>query len=490
MPATKAELCFCHLCTESEGGSLGRLIPRSQLAVHRKRAEADLAARRAHKNTQDEWPGAELVDDVTSKIFSLTLSSDSNPPPSRCFTSRNEIQETQRSANVFDASPISLTAILEGLNHLDIGDSRSSVVNQRDASETREDTENGLTGEEQRPQPTISKRDRSALTAKTLASLKHIEQHSQRLILDLNIPLPPVDLIMRSELELKTLQATFSGLRRQTDALDIKKAETRECLSLLEARLNECRALHPSIKTPLQVNTGKLSHLSIFTGATCYILDHYYQTPVDAFLPIAQVTMFLAVACSAMMGISRRFGDFLMKMLALNLCVAFDQTKTGDKLTFHQEEILAALPRTMATAMEQFDLDVKTTIYAVCDTCHCTYAPVFKHGSPTPIYPQECTNVPFPEADVCRTPLLKKGRNADGTVIQAPQKTFVYHHFHDYLAGLLSRKDIEIIMDNSCDSLTSSIKNKQPTPLYISDVFEGDFLRTFEGPHPGKLFVD
>lgn len=264
MPATKGELCFCHLCTESEGGSRGRLIPRGHLNAHRKRAEADIAARKVHENSQDEL-GAELIDDVASKIFSLTLSNDSNPPPSRCFTSRNEFQETQRSSNVLDATPLPLGAILEGLDRLE-SDSRSSVIDQRDASKFREDTANDLSGEKQLTKPTISKRERNALTEKALASLKHIEQHSQRLISGLNTSLPPLDLIMRSELELRTLQATFSGLKRQTDVLDIKKTETRAVLSLLEIRLNECRALHPPVATPLQVNAGKLSHLAIFTG--------------------------------------------------------------------------------------------------------------------------------------------------------------------------------------------------------------------------------
>ncbi|KJA12923.1 hypothetical protein HYPSUDRAFT_209991 [Hypholoma sublateritium FD-334 SS-4] len=178
MPATKAQLCCCHLCTESEGGSQGRLIPRGQLTAHRKRAEADLAARKAHENSQlEDEPGAEFIEEVTSKIFSLTLTNDSNPHPSRCFTSRNEIQETQRSANV-GAAQIPLVAIMEGLDRLE-NDSRSSVMNQ-DASKVRENTGDDLTGEGQPPRPAISKRERNTLTTKALASLNHIEQHGQR----------------------------------------------------------------------------------------------------------------------------------------------------------------------------------------------------------------------------------------------------------------------------------------------------------------------
>lgn len=93
--------------------------------------------------------------------------------------------------------------------------------------------------------------------------------------------------------------------------------------------------------------------------------DHYFDSPVDSLLPIAQVTMFLAVACSVMMGVSRRFGDFIMKMLAFNLRVAFEETNAGKNLTLTQDSILTGLPRTIETALAHFDLGVKTTTFEV-----------------------------------------------------------------------------------------------------------------------------
>jgi hypothetical protein len=69
-----------------------------------------------------------------------------------------------------------------------------------------------------------------------------------------------------------------------------------------------------------------------------------------------------------------------------------------------------------------------------------------------------------------------------------PIKPFVYHHFHDYLAGLLSRPDLEQAMDKSCDDLMESLD--QPPPKFVRDIFEAEFLKTFDGPNPGTLFVD
>ena len=69
-----------------------------------------------------------------------------------------------------------------------------------------------------------------------------------------------------------------------------------------------------------------------------------------------------------------------------------------------------------------------------------------------------------------------------------PKKTFVYHDFNDYLASLLSRRDIEALMDQSCDELTASLS--EPPLRFIKNPFEARFLRGFSGPTPGKLFVD
>ncbi len=117
--------------------------------------------------------------------------------------------------------------------------------------------------------------------------------------------------------------------------------------------------------------------------------------------------------------------------------------------------------------------------------------PPFPSVLPFLYIPKECNNIPSPGGDVCGTLLLRKAADSNNEAsVSKPKKTFVYHHFHDYLAGLLSRKDIESLMDESCDTLSSSIKCGHPTPEYVTDVFEAEFLCTFEGPIPGQLFVN
>jgi len=208
--------------------------------------------------------------------------------------------------------------------------------------------------------------------------------------------------------------------------------------------------------------------------------------PVDLYAPVTQLTMFIVVVCNVMMGVSRRLGDLILSLLTITLQYAF-LDKSGN-LSLRQQSILDQIPRTMNTVLSRFNLDSKTTTYAVCPNCHCTYPPKFAYGSTVPSYPTECDNRPHPDSNLCRTSLVES--TDDGIDLSKPLKPYVYYHFHDYLAGLLAQKDLEKIMDQPCDDLISSIKANVPPAAYVSDVFEAEFLRTFEGPIPGRLFVD
>ena len=69
-----------------------------------------------------------------------------------------------------------------------------------------------------------------------------------------------------------------------------------------------------------------------------------------------------------------------------------------------------------------------------------------------------------------------------------PIKPFVYYHFYDYLASLLSHSDLEFMMDKSCDEFMSTVNNK--SPAFVRDIWDAEFLRAFKGPEPHHLFVD
>ena len=172
-----------------------------------------------------------------------------------------------------------------------------------------------------------------------------------------------------------------------------------------------------------------------------------------------------------------------MGLIAIIVHLVFRNSPSNE--TRHADT-LAQIPSTITATLSKFNLDGQTTIYAVCPACHCTYKPDFNRNSSTPIYPERCSNKPQPESGECHEPLLESP--VDSSPIRKPIKPFVYHHFHDYLAGLLSRPDLEQLMDKACDDLLESLG--EPIPTFVKDVFEAEYLRGFEGPKPGTLFVD
>jgi hypothetical protein len=204
--------------------------------------------------------------------------------------------------------------------------------------------------------------------------------------------------------------------------------------------------------------------------------------PINRHDPIAQITMFIAVVCNVMIGVSRRFGDLILGLLTILLRWSFYDA--ANNLTFRQQDILKQIPLTLVTALKKFNLDSQTTTYAVCPDCHCTYHPRFLSGSDVPIYPKQCNNHPTPET-TCNAELLDNDADNNSVPIL---KGFIYHHFHDYVGSLEARGDLTDLMDKACDNLMESIRRKDPLP-FITDFFQGEFVRTFNGSD-GKLFVD
>ncbi|KIO08055.1 hypothetical protein M404DRAFT_134964, partial [Pisolithus tinctorius Marx 270] len=211
-----------------------------------------------------------------------------------------------------------------------------------------------------------------------------------------------------------------------------------------------------------------------------FLADDQYCSPVNHMDTIAQVTLVIGVICSIVMDVGTRAGNFIMNALSLLLFLAFKDT--SGQLSVSHENILAQIPLSIASALGKFKLMGNTIPYAIC-SCHCTYAPTYANDSKIASYPPHCTNCPTPET-VCGEPLLDE--HSDGQL--HPKKVFLYHDFKDYLAGLLSRRDIEIMMDTACDDLAKSLHLSPPR--FVMNPFEAEFLCQFTGPQPGKLFID
>ncbi|KAG2738848.1 hypothetical protein P692DRAFT_20758511, partial [Suillus brevipes Sb2] len=262
--------------------------------------------------------------------------------------------------------------------------------------------------------------------------------------------------------ELLLLRKAVEKVKRKAELVVARKESIMLEMDALETQFNSCK---PSARDlPVEFDT-----------------DVHYQSPVNRYDEIAQVALFIGVMCKVVMGVSRRGCDFIMGLISVLLFLTF--RRSDGSLSSSHENVLRQIPTTFETALTKFHLTGKTVAYAICPSCHCTYGPRYAEGSTIPTYPERCTHRPAPEAE-CGQPLLEHGR--DGLL--RPMKTFIYHDFKDYLAGLLSRADIEAAMDQACDDLQDSINS--PHPAFMKNAFEAQFLRQFCGPQPSSLFID
>jgi hypothetical protein len=168
-------------------------------------------------------------------------------------------------------------------------------------------------------------------------------------------------------------------------------------------------------------------------------------------------------------------------MISLLVGTVFSHGQMSGNMNAEQQFIHSQIPLRISDALKHFNLEGKTTTYAMCPSCHKGYAPSFSLDSSQPIYPEHCSNVIL-EQGICGEALLDGGNNPQ------PLKPFVYHHLDDFVGSLLAREDLERYIDTACDDLKDSI-DKGEEPHFVHDIFQASFLRTFKGPD-GKLFID
>ena len=201
---------------------------------------------------------------------------------------------------------------------------------------------------------------------------------------------------------------------------------------------------------------------------------------------IIQIAIFLGAFITGVIGVSQNDRDFTMGILNILLFQAVQPLDRGLLDSCHKD-FISQMPSNIHAALLKFDLDNKTVIYAICPKYHCTYAPLISPGDTVAKYPSHCTNCTDPSSNQCGQPQLRH----DGTGKEnswKPIKPFVYHSFHDYLAGLLSWKDLEEAIDKACDELQGLIDGLLPS--FALGVWQAEFLQSFQGPTPGQFVVN
>ncbi|KAF8187438.1 hypothetical protein BJ912DRAFT_926685 [Pholiota molesta] len=452
--------CNCFICNaegpcDSNGSPLGRDLPLSMRSVHQDRIQAATLA-------SSEAAGLE---EISSSIFSSAVIGGEyslRSEPSRLWTSR-ESHHAPYPPSAPDDPPFD--NIIHGLERL-----------QLDSTNTNPPLHSPAVADPSSPLDAVAKpagmppinqnlkQERSQRTAKAHMSLDKIDSCIKACSTRIATAELSADDILHLQDEVGRLQLSLENVRRNVHSVNVRRLATLASLNGIARILEDLQKQHPiNANVALKFNS-----------------DHHFNAPINDNDPVAQTTMFIVILCTVISGIGRRMGNLLLSLLMILLRSSFSPSGKFDDW---QNDVLKQLPRTTETVMNKFPLGAKTTIYAVCPACNCTYPPIFSPGSKTPVYPEQCNNIPFPN-EPCNEVLLEMA--TDGR--RLPIKTFEYHSFHDYLATLLSRRDLEDIMDKACDDLTSSIKEGKGAPNFVSDIFEASFIREFRGPD-NKHFV-
>lgn len=204
---------------------------------------------------------------------------------------------------------------------------------------------------------------------------------------------------------------------------------------------------------------------------------------------IAQITVLLGTICHVVAGMSKEICEFIIKTATLLVTLAMTtgiRPEKGSEIEYNanQDFILKNLPTSLFTALSKFDIGGNTTLYAACPLCNYTHEPRYDPVSATASFPERCLNrLAGPDGPtLCNSSLLEV-RNGQSH----PLKPFLMSSFREYLVKLLANKEIELIVDSACDMAFSLLNRGEGI---TNNPFDAEFLRTFEGPVPGQLFID
>jgi hypothetical protein len=178
--------------------------------------------------------------------------------------------------------------------------------------------------------------------------------------------------------------------------------------------------------------------------------------------------------------------EFIFNSTTILVKVAF-ATGSNSSETGHdaiQNVALQQLPTSLYMTLSKFDIDGDVTVYVTCPSCNYSHKPVYNPISATTSYSQKCRNSLICESGIftCGAPLLDSSQGCPH-----PQKPYAVPSFRDHLVRLLAGSKVENLCDCACDNaFASSIGGTGDT----RNAFQGEFMRSFEGPVHSQLFID
>jgi len=303
------------------------------------------------------------------------------------------------------------------------------------------------------------------------------------------------------------LRAQVLGVTTQVEALEVslhavklqneqevqtRKVAVSQYLDNVKNKVLLIEGILPSLPPetqPVTVDSCKYLYTSILLCINFTSAAPAFRNPVSHLDITAQLLIVLGVVCHVLMGLATDPCNFIIGAvrLIIDSVMALRKIQHPDGTEDWAPDdanVRNQLPTTLYSALNSLKIESDMTVYAMCPECHSRYPPSYD-AMKVVTYPSRCTNRRILEKGTieCCTSLLKSGKSA-------PVKPFLVPSLPDFIARELADGEIEAMCMKACDDAYSSLKDPVSDNTPLTSIFQGEFLKNFKGPTPGKLFIE
>ncbi|KAJ3833755.1 hypothetical protein F5878DRAFT_665383 [Lentinula raphanica] len=260
-----------------------------------------------------------------------------------------------------------------------------------------------------------------------LQSLSQSAQHHLSLLQNLSSISDLSDvrrILLEAEQAVAVVNADLAKRRRKE--LQAEVDEAKSVVRRAEELLKTWRALHPDV-SPVRLDNSEVA-----------------ANPMSSHPTSTLIAFSMAFVARVMEGLGRRGSNFLLKTARL-FGYSLTYLQQGGP-NYQQQAALSSIPDDVRGLEQKFNLDVETTVFAVCPRCNCTYEPTLLPSSSDPSYPSRCTFRSTTVSDPCNEDLVSEGQ---------PIKTFEFYSFLDWFGRFLALPGIGKYSEAFCQQVSS-----------------------------------
>ncbi|KAF9062835.1 hypothetical protein BDP27DRAFT_1368545 [Rhodocollybia butyracea] len=386
------------------------------------------------------------LDHINTMITSINLANDNFDPraqPSKLWASREEFQETSAPQHPSTLGTVPTSDILESVASV----ANSASTSFGDESNISPSHSPSLTWQRQN----LSRAARTSIPSKIhhfppktkvtqpLQLLEELERRIRHADGTLRLPMNPsaLDDTAASEVRLQLHEATMEVERIRHSLQRVSKVEVER----VKAYTTKITALLDGLAHKITLFEYVLPSAPPATDPVIHNSEYVFKNPIEKLDITAQLLILLGVICHVLLGVAADPCNFIISSVFLiveSLMATRMRVDKAGQADFAPED---------ATVREQLPRTLRT----------------IKNGSTQ-----------------CCTPLLQNGK---------PIKPFLVPSLPDFFARELSDLQTEETCMKACDDAYASLQSS-PVNDSVTNIFQAEFMKSFEGPTPGKLFIE